>query len=267
MRAILGDPNRKTPRRAARALGVCTFLLGALLIQAADAGRTTRSTLDRIPTPNGDLVVYPIHHATLALEWNRKTVCIDPVGGAGRFAGLPKPDLILITHTHGDHFDPATLDALGAAASTIVAPPAVAEKLPAPLRGRTTVLTNGANATAAGIRVEAVAAYNATPERKNYHARGQGNGYVLSFDACRVYVSGDTEDIPEMRALKGIDVAFICMNLPYTMTVEQAASAVAAFQPRIVYPYHSRGSDLDRFKESASKTAGVEVRLRNWYPN
>jgi L-ascorbate metabolism protein UlaG (beta-lactamase superfamily) len=127
------------------------------------------------------------------------------------------------------------------------------------------VLTNGQTAPLLGVQIEAVAAYNLTADRAKFHAKGRGNGYVLTLGDKRVYLSGDTEDIPEMRALKNIEVAFLCMNLPYTMTVEQAASAVRAFRPKIVYPYHCRGSDLGQFKKLVGEDSGVEVRIRDWY--
>ena len=117
----------------------------------------------------------------------------------------------------------------------------------------------------AGVKIEAIAAYNLAAERQRYHPKGRGNGYVLTLGDKRVYVSGDTEDVPEMRALKDIDVAFLCMNLPFTMTVEQAAGAVRAFRPKVVYPYHCRGSDLEKFRQLVGTEPGVEVRLRDWY--
>jgi L-ascorbate metabolism protein UlaG (beta-lactamase superfamily) len=141
----------------------------------------------------------------------------------------------------------------------------VAKQLPADLQSRATVLTNGETKTVAGITITGVPMYNTTAARMSYHSKGRGNGYVVAFGDKRVYLSGDTEDIPEMRALKNIDVAFVCMNLPYTMTVDQAASAVREFKPKIVYPYHSRNSDVEKFKTLVGTDAGVEVRLRDWY--
>lgn len=220
---------------------------------------------DRLATPNGDILIHPINHATLALQWQKLTVLVDPVGGATRLAHLPKPDLILLTHAHGDHLNSETLKAVATDATRIVAPPAVLDQLPAPLRPRTIVVTNGQKAEVAGVGIEAVAMYNTTPERLKFHPKGQGNGYVLTITDRRLYVSGDTEDIPELRALKGIDVAFVCMNLPYTMTPEQAAAAVRAFRPKIVYPYHCRGTDLEKFRRLVGEGDGIEVRLRDWY--
>jgi L-ascorbate metabolism protein UlaG (beta-lactamase superfamily) len=235
------------------------------LLAPVPAAEVKAPAADTIPTQDGDLKIYPINHATLALEWKGKMVYVDPVGGAKAFEGLTAPDLILIAHIHGDHFDRATLSAVAGAKALLAAPPSVAEQLPADLKQRTTVLTNGQRAELAGIAVEAIPAYNLTPQRQANHPKGRDNGYVLTLGGKRVYISGDTEDIPEMLALKNIDVAFLCMNLPYTMDVTQAARAVRAFKPRIVYPYHSRGSNLEEFKKLVGTDAGVEVRLRDWY--
>jgi L-ascorbate metabolism protein UlaG (beta-lactamase superfamily) len=220
---------------------------------------------DRIPAQNGDVVVHPVNHATLVLTWNGKTIYVDPVGGGGRFKEFPRPDLVLITDIHGDHLNLDTLSAVGANQSILVVPEAVAEKLPAPLRDKAVVLGNGQKKTVLNVPVEAVPMYNLTADRLKFHTKGRGNGYVLTLGGKRFYISGDTEDIPEMRSLKGIDVAFVCMNLPYTMTVDQAASAVLAFKPKIVYPYHYRGSDVEKFKRLVTAKSDIEVRLRDWY--
>ena len=236
-------------------VGVCT----------PSAHAADRLDGDRIATSEGDLIIHPINHATLVMVWKDKIIQVDPVGGARRFDGLPKPNLILITDIHGDHLSAETLEALADPKANIVAPSAVAEKLPEKLRQQTSVLANGESKTVSGVTVEAVPMYNLTADRLKYHNKGRGNGYVVLLGGKRVYLSGDTEDIPEMRALKNIDVAFVCMNLPYTMTEEQAASAVREFKPRIVYPYHYRGSDLEKFKKLVGADSGVEVRLRDWY--
>src|SRR6266498_1243587 len=220
---------------------------------------------DQIATSDGDVVVHPINHATFVMGWKEKTIYADPVGGDKRFDGLPRPDLILVTDIHGDHLNTETLEALAGEKTAIVAPAAVAEKLPEKLRKQTTVLANGETKSVAGISVEAVPMYNLTADRLKFHTKGRGNGYVVTLGGKLIYLSGDTEDIPEMRALKNIDVAFVCMNLPYTMTEEQAASAVREFKPKIVYPYHYRGSDTGKFKTLVGSDSGVEVRLRYWY--
>jgi L-ascorbate metabolism protein UlaG (beta-lactamase superfamily) len=239
---------------------VCIFMTAYLL--AAER----QFSGDRIPGPDGEVVVHPITHATLALQWKDTVVYADPVGGAGRFGDLPKPDIVLLTDIHSDHFDIATLRPLLTTNTAIVCPPAVAARLPAELKNQTTVLTNGQSGNVRGLKIEAVAAYNLTPERLVYHEKGRGNGYVLNMGGLRVYISGDTEPTPEMLALKQIDVAFLCMNLPYTMDAAQAAGAVREFKPKIVYPYHCRGTDLEQFKQLVGTDLNIEVRIRNWYP-
>jgi L-ascorbate metabolism protein UlaG (beta-lactamase superfamily) len=226
-------------------------------------------TGDRLAAEDGEVIIHPINHATLAIGWKDFTICTDPVGGAKRFVELPRPDLIVLTDIHADHLSAETLKAVAKDKTLLVAPPAVAQQLaqqlPAELRARMTVLTNGQTTNLLGVKIEATAAYNSTAGREKLHPRGRGNGYVLTVAGRRIYLSGDTEDIPEMRALKNIDVAFLCLNQPYTMTVEQGAAAVQAFRPKIVYPYHCRGTDLEKFKRLAEATPGVEIRLRNWY--
>ena len=241
------------------------FCFTTLLLMSGILFAAEPLTGDRVATKDGDLIIHPINHATLALGWKNITIYADPVGGAARFAGLPQPDLILLTHEHGDHLSADTLKAVAGEKTVILAPAAVAAQLPADLRAHTTVLTNGETKLLQGITIEAVPMYNTTPERANLHTKGRGNGYVLTLAGKRVYLSGDTEDIPEMRALKNIDVAFVCMNPPATMSVDQAASAVREFRPKIVYPYHYRGSDVEKFKNLVGVDVGVEVRLHDWY--
>ena len=234
-------------------------------VSTPSARSADKSEGDHVATSDGDLVIHPIDHATFVMGWKGKAIYVDPVGTGKRFDGFPKPDLILVTDIHGDHLSPETLEAVADAKTTVVAPSAVAEKLSEKLRKQTTVLPNGETKSVAGISIEAVPMYNLTADRLKYHNKGRGNGYVVNLGGKRVYISGDTEDIPEMRALKNIDVAFVCMNLPYTMTVDQAASAVREFKPKIVYPYHYRGSDVEKFKKLVGEDSGVEVRLRDWY--
>jgi L-ascorbate metabolism protein UlaG (beta-lactamase superfamily) len=212
----------------------------------------------------GYLVVHEVEHATFVMSWNGHTIYVDPVGDG--LGGLPAPDLILVTDVHGDHLDAGTLQSVAQDDTTIIAPAAVAEELPADLQARTTILGNGEQETLMGITVEGIPMYNLTEERLGYHSKGRGNGYVVTLGGKRIYISGDTEDIPEMRALEDIDAAFICFNLPYTMTEEQAASAVREFAPSIVYPYHYRGSDVQKFASLVGSDSGVEVRiLDGWY--
>lgn len=224
---------------------------------------------DIISTQSGELKITPILHGTLVLEYGDEVFYIDPYGGAEAFEGQKKPDYVIITDIHGDHHNQNTLDALDLKGTRFIVPPAVAQKLP---EGHSIFsVINGEERTFGTFSVMAIPMYNLPETADSRHPKGRGNGYVLDFDGTKVYISGDTEDIPEMRALKDIDVAFVCMNLPFTMTVEQAASAVAAFKPGIVYPFHYRGreglSDVEQFKKLVNEAAPeVEVRLRNWYP-
>lgn len=222
---------------------------------------------DTIRTDKGDLTVTPVEHATFVMKWGGKTVFVDPTKGGDTFKEFGKPDLVLVTDIHGDHFDAKTLSAVRTSECTLIVPAAVADKMGAEKAGAK-VLANGEKARVGEIEVEAVPMYNLTAERKNFHTKGRGNGYVVTMGGKRIYISGDTEDIPEMRSLKDIDVAFVCMNLPYTMDVDHAADAVLAFKPKLVYPYHYRGkemSDVDRFKSLVAKDKAIEVRLLKWY--
>jgi L-ascorbate metabolism protein UlaG (beta-lactamase superfamily) len=223
---------------------------------------------DSYSTSAGDIVVYPVDHASFVMTTPGFTVYADPVGGPDRYDGLPPAGLILITHEHSDHFDVPTLTALVGEGTRLLTNPAVHGMLPAELQERATAIANGETTTANEIAIDAIPAYNTTPDRLQYHPQGRDNGYVLSIGDTRVYIAGDTEDIPEMRALSGIGIAFLPMNLPYTMTVAQAADAVAAFVPGRVYPYHYGDSDLDEFARLVAESgAATEVVRRDWYAN
>lgn len=218
------------------------------------------------------LEIYPVAHATAVINWNETIIYIDPVGGTDAFKAYPAPDLILITDIHGDHFSLETLQGLDTQKAKIIVPNAVAEKIPTAFTAQIDVLDNGVTKTRYGISVTAIPMYNLRPEAKTFHTPGRGNGYVLEQNGTRIYFSGDTEDIPEMRALENIDKAFICMNLPYTMDVESAADAVIEFAPAEVYPYHYRGkpdvSDVSRFEALVKKAnPGIRVVRLDWYPS
>ncbi|KAA1246966.1 MBL fold metallo-hydrolase [Aquimarina sp. RZ0] len=218
-----------------------------------------------------DIKISPIIHATTVIEYNQKIIYIDPTGGAKAFENQKQPDLVLITDIHGDHMNIDTLDSLHLSKAKIVVPMAVAEKLPAAYTDQLIVINNGETKNIQGISIEAIPMYNLREEALKFHTKGRGNGYIITLGKERVYFSGDTEDIPEMRTLKNIDKAFICMNLPYTMTVESAASAVLEFKPKQVYPYHYRGteglSDISKFKEIINQeNDAIEVIQLDWYP-
>lgn len=225
---------------------------------------------DQIPAKKGDITVTPIFHGTVVFQWNGKTVYVDPYGGAERFENLPDPDLVLITHKHGDHLNKGTLKGLDLSNTRLIAPQSVVEDLGEITFSEVWTMKNGETKSWKEIMVEAVPMYNLPADDNPRHPKGWGNGYVITMGGKRVYVSGDTEDIPEMRQLKNIDVAFVCMNLPYTMDIEHAASAVIDFKPKVMYPFHFRGSggfsDVEKFKELVNEgTDAVEVRLREWY--
>ncbi|WP_149275566.1 MBL fold metallo-hydrolase [Pareuzebyella sediminis] len=230
------------------------------------------ATIDPPEAQEEGISIAPIEHATVVLEWNDLTIYVDPVGGAEAFEGQNDPDLILITDIHGDHFNLETLEALNTKKAKIIVPQAVADKMPDTFAPQIDVLDNGDSKERFGITVEAIPMYNLREEAKQFHEKGRGNGYVLNMGDQRVYFSGDTEDIPEMRNLENIDIAFVCMNLPYTMTVKSAADAVLEFKPDQVYPYHYRGkpdvSDVSEFKSLVnSGNSNIEVVQLDWYPN
>ena len=215
---------------------------------------------EEFSTAAGTLQLTPIQHASLMIKAGGKVLYIDPAMGS--FDGLPAADYILITDIHQDHMAPAIVNKLRKPGTVILAPKAVAQTVT-----DATVIANGESKTIGPFQVEAIAAYNLTrgpSAGQLFHDKGRGNGYVLTYGGKRFYFSGDTEGIPEMKALKNIDVAFVCMNLPFTMTPAEAAEAVKAFHPAIVYPYHSRGSDTQAFAKALAGT-GIDVRLRDWY--
>lgn len=215
-------------------------------------------------------IVKPISHATFLLEWSGQNILIDPVGGEEVFSSSSIPNLILITDIHGDHLNVKTLEGIVKKDTIIIAPQAVADKLPAPLLEKTTIIANDGMSKVGELYVTAIPMYNLPETADAYHTKGRGNGYLLEKKGFRVYVAGDTSDIPEMRALTDIDIAFIPMNLPYTMDVEKAASGVLDFAPKKVYPYHYRGqdglSDIAEFKRIVNeRNPGIEVVFGEWY--
>ncbi len=246
-------------------------LISFLLCISILAGFAQRPSPDIIETSKGTLTIQPILHAAVVLSWNNKTIYVDPYGGAKAYEGLPAPDLILITDIHGDHLHLETLNGLKTSGAAFIVPQAVADMLPENFKKKAVVLNNGKNIEEKGISISAIPMYNLPETADSKHTKGRGNGYILNLGGKMVYLSGDTEDIPEMRNLKNIDIAFICMNLPYTMDINQAASAVLEFKPKIVYPYHYRGqdglSDIEGFKKLVNAdNSSIDVRLRNWYP-
>jgi len=219
---------------------------------------------------DGKIVIHPVAHASFVMETPAGAVYVDPVGEAGQYEGLPKPDLILITHRHGDHYNADLLAAL--APAPILTNADVKAMMPEDLQARTDVIAPGGSAEMIGIAIAAIPSYNITADRLDFHPKDRGDlGFVLTIDGARVYISGDTEGTPEMRALENIDLAFVCMNLPFTMTAEQAADAVAEFAPAMAIPYHYRGrdggtQDPEVFAKMLSEAGGTtEVKLHDWY--
>jgi L-ascorbate metabolism protein UlaG (beta-lactamase superfamily) len=215
---------------------------------------------EEFTTSAGKVEITPIMHASLIIKTGGKIIYVDPA--QGKYDGLPQADYIFITDIHGDHLAPPIVEKLKKPGTVIVAPKAAADKLPG-----CQVMANGDTKTVGDIKVEAIPMYNLKPAANGttYHEKGRGNGYILTIGGKRFYFAGDTEGIPEMRALKSIDVAFIPMNLPFTMTPADAAEAVKAFHPAVVYPYHYRGQDTKIFAKALEGT-GIDVRLLEWYP-
>lgn len=216
--------------------------------------------------PEGKVTIVPIDHASLVIRYGNEAIYVDPVGGAALYAGEPPPTAILITHEHGDHFDLPTLEALTAGrAVPMIVNGVVYKTLPPSFERNATMLRNGQLGEILGLKIGAVPAYNTSPGKEKYHPQGVGNGYVFAPNELRIYIPSDGEDTPEMKALQGIDIAFLPMNQPYTMTPEQAAGAIGAFKPHFAYPFHYRGTDPQVLKSLVPKDSGTEVVIRDWY--
>ncbi len=229
---------------------------------------------DTIPTSDGAVQIHAIHHASLILTWKGKHIFVDPApleekGNAiPEYRAMPRPDVIIYTHNHYDHYNAGILEAIVTPDTKILAPQEVASEIPKSLLSQVQVLANGDKTSVDGVPVEVVPMYNTTPERMKFHPKGKGNGYILSFDGTRIYIAGDTEESPELAHLPNIEAAFIPMNLPYTETVAAAAKWVKDFKPHIVYPYHFRNADgtLSDMKAFKADVGGVsEVRVLDWY--
>ncbi len=248
-----------------------TYLfLNIFLFLFGNSSKAQLPSTDTIRTEKGNIIVQPIFHGALVLKLANKTIYIDPYNGIDAYTGLAIPDLILITHIHQDHLDTITLNALNTTKTKLIVPQAVADRLSSKWKSKIIVLNNEKTFTDSDISITAVPMYDLPQEASSRHIKGSGNGYILKFSGKSIYISGDTDDIPEMLNLKNIDVAFVCMNQPFTMTIQQAASAVLEFKPKIIYPYHYRNmngfSDIDTFKKIVTESNNnIDVRLRNWY--
>ncbi len=215
---------------------------------------------DTVKTTAGPLEITFIGHGTLMMTWNGKIIHIDPYGALADYSKLPKADLVLITHQHSDHLDLKALDLVSTDRTVILLTRLCAEKA-----GKGIVMANGDTRKVLGISIEAVPAYNIVHKRPDgtpFHPKGEGNGYILTFGSTRLYVAGDTENTPEMKALKRIDIAFLPMNLPYTMTPAQVADAARAFRPKVLYPYHYGDTDTAELVKLLKGEKGIAVRIR-----
>jgi L-ascorbate metabolism protein UlaG (beta-lactamase superfamily) len=238
------------------------MLLTGILFAFSNIGAEAKDyETDVIPTSAGGLEITFIGHGTLMFSFAGKIIHIDPFGQLGDYDRLPKADFILITHEHQDHLDLKAVGKVRTGSTIIIASGKAAQQI----KGAE-VMHNGEAKAIGVLKIEAVPAYNLVHMRSPglpFHPRGIGNGYVITFGDKRVYVAGDTENIPEMRDLKDIDVAFLPMNLPYTMTPEMAVDAAKAFNPKILYPYHYGDSDPGRLKTLLGDSPRIEVRIRN----
>ena len=241
-----------------------SFVLAAALVSCAEVARAGRKPptfeTDTIKTSGGELKTTFIGHGTLMFTFGDTVIHVDPVSREADYTRMPKADIILVTHEHGDHLDPAAIAAVRNSGTTVV----LTKKCAAAVSGGI-VMKNGDVREVGGLRIEAVPAYNLVHKRPSgepFHPRGDGNGYVITFGDKRVYVAGDTENTPEMKRLKDIEVAFLPMNLPYTMTPEMVADAARSFRPRNLYPYHFGKTDTSRLVKLLAAEKSIEVRIR-----
>jgi L-ascorbate metabolism protein UlaG (beta-lactamase superfamily) len=242
-------------------MGKITFTMLSLFFCATIAfAAQQKFEEDKIKTSAGDLIITFVGHGTIMLSFGGKIIHVDPVTQMADYAKMPKADLILITHEHQDHFDLNAINLIKTAKTKIVATQTVARQISDAI-----IMKNGDSQTIGDLRIEAVPAYNLVNMRSPgnpFHPRGIGNGYVIAFGNKRLYIAGDTENTPEMKNIKGIDIAFLPMNLPYTMTPEMVADAAKALRPKILYPYHYGKTDAAKLTELLKDTSGIEVRIR-----
>jgi L-ascorbate metabolism protein UlaG (beta-lactamase superfamily) len=240
-----------------RLLVLASILVGIMAFTVAAQEKFER---DIVTTPAGNLEITFIGHGTLMFTFGGKVIHVDPWSNMADYAKLPKANIILLTHDHGDHLDLKALDTLRTEKTTVVLTETCAKRVKGGV-----VMSNGDVKTIQGLKIEAVPAYNIVHMRSQgnpFHPKDIGNGYVIIFGDKRVYVAGDTENVPEMKGLKEIDIAFLPMELPYTMTPEMAADAAKAFKPKVLYPYHYGKTDTSKIVDLLQDTIGIEVRIR-----
>jgi len=239
---------------------LCQSLLFISLILASSAYAQEQFQSDVIKTSSGDLLITFIGHGSLMFAFGGKVIHVDPYSKLADYSKLPKADIVLITHEHRDHLDLVALEKVRAEKTKMVLTGAGAGQVTGGI-----VMKNGDVKTLDGLTIEAVPAYNIVGKRENgqsYHPKGSGNGYLITFGDKRVYVAGDTENIPEMKGFKNIDLAFLPMNLPYTMTPEMVADAAAMIQPKVLYPYHTGDTDIAKLTALMSGRKSTEIRIR-----
>ena len=231
-----------------------------VMVWAMVAGAQEKFETDVIKTSAGDLRITFVGHGTLMFAFGGKVIHVDPYGQVADYSKLPKADIILITHDHGDHFDLKVLSLLRTEKTVMILTNPLAKRVEGGI-----AMNNGDVRSIEGLKIEAIAAYNMVHKRGDgtpFHPKGAGNGYVITFGDKKIYVAGDTENIPEMKGLKDIDVAFLPMNFPYTMTPEMVADAAKGFKPKILYPYHYGDTEPSRLVELLKDTKEIEVRIR-----
>lgn len=235
-------------------------LMVFVLFVAVSVTAQNQFETDSIATSAGDLKITFIGHGSLLFTFNGRVIHVDPFSPLADYSKLPQADIILITHEHPDHLDSRVIEMLRTKNTTLVLTKTCAERITGGI-----VMENGGVKNIQGLKIEAVPAYNIVHKRDNgqpFHPRGVGNGYIVTFGDKRVYVAGDTENIPEMKTLQGIDVAFLPMNVPYTMTPEMVADAAKTFKPKILYPYHYANTDVSKILEALKDEGEIEVRIR-----
>ncbi|UCB45466.1 MAG: MBL fold metallo-hydrolase [Spirochaetota bacterium] len=237
------------------------FMIIVFLVFSVAAAYAQEYEEDNFTTSQGELKITFIGHGTLMLRFKDKIIHVDPVGRYADYSLLPKADIILVTHEHGDHLDTKAIQKILTEKTEIIFTEKCMKKVDSGI-----IMKNGDVKIVHGLKIEAVPAYNIVhmrSEGKPFHPKGEGNGYIITFGDKRIYIAGDTENTPEMKGLKNIDISFLPMNLPYTMTPEMVSDAAKAFRPKILYPYHYGDTDTSRLIELLKDDKDIEVRIRN----
>ena len=236
----------------------------ALLVLTTACGQQKNDTyeVDAFKTKSGKMVKFhALVHSSIRIEYEGQEIEIDPVTKLGNktidYAAMPKADYLFVTHEHGDHFDKEAIKILSDGETQLIMNARCAE-----MYGAGKTMKNGDKMQLADdFTVEAVPAYNKTEARTQFHPKGRDNGYILTIDGLRIYIAGDTEDIPEMETIKDIDIAFLPCNQPYTMTPEQLVNAAKTIKPKVMFPYHYGQTDVSKV---AAELPGIDVRIRHY---